>query len=109
MAIYGAAVTAYVNMPQGVAEDRERGVLKRTGGTPLPAAVARRRSRRRRPRRRAHDRGSRSPCWPALAYRPGWPSGLPAAVVTLVVATVCFAVVGLAVMTFVRSARRSSG
>ena len=38
MAIYGAAVmAAYVNMPQGVAEDRERGVLKRTGGTPLPA------------------------------------------------------------------------
>ena len=37
MAVYGAAVTAYVNMPQGVAEDRDRGVLKRAGGTPLPA------------------------------------------------------------------------
>ncbi len=37
MAIYGAAVTAYVNMPQGLAEDRERGVLKRIRATPLPA------------------------------------------------------------------------
>lgn len=36
MAIYGTAVTCYVNMPQGLAEDRERGVLKRTRATPLP-------------------------------------------------------------------------
>ena len=34
---------------------------------------------------------------------------MPAAVVTLVVATVCFAVVGLAVMTFVRSAQAVVG
>lgn len=39
MAVYGSAVTSFVNMPQGLAEDRERGVLKRTRGTPLPTAV----------------------------------------------------------------------
>ena len=108
MAVYGAAVTAYVNMPQGVAEDRERGVLKRTGGTPLPAAAF------------VGGRvagalgvtlvtGLAIMVLAGLAYRPGWPSGLPAAVVTLVVATVCFAVVGLAVMTFVRSAQAVVG
>jgi ABC-2 type transport system permease protein len=37
MAVYGAAVTAYVNMPQGIAEDRDRRVLKRVRATPLPA------------------------------------------------------------------------
>ena len=44
-----------------------------------------------------------------LAYRPRWPVGLPAAFVTLIVATVCFAVAGLAVMTFVRSAQAVVG
>ena len=39
MAIYGAAVSAYVNMPQALAEARERGVLKRVGGSPLPAWI----------------------------------------------------------------------
>ena len=105
MAIYGAAVTAYVNMPQGVAEDRERSVLKRTGGAPLPAgafvagrvagAVG-----------VALVTGLAIAVLTALVYRP---AGLPAAVVTLVVATVCFAVVGLAVMTFVRSAQAVIG
>jgi ABC-type multidrug transport system permease subunit len=108
MAIYGAAVTAYVNMPQGVAEDRERSVLKRTGGAPLPAgafvagrvagAVG-----------VALVTGLAIAVLTALVYRPAWPAGLPAAVVTLVVATVCFAVVGLAVMTFVRSAQAVIG
>lgn len=36
MAVYGAAVTAYVNMPVDLAESRDRGVLKRLHGTPLP-------------------------------------------------------------------------
>ena len=108
MAIYGAAVTAYVNMPQGVAEDRERGVLKRTGGTPLPAAalIA---GRVVGALGVALMTGLAIAVLAGLAYRPGWPSGLPAAVVTLVVATVCFAVVGLAVMTFVRSAQAVVG
>ena len=108
MSVYGAAVTAYVNMPQGVAEDRDRGVLKRTGGTPLPAAAF------------VTGRvagavgvalvtGLGIAVLAGLAYRPAWPPGLPAAVLTLVVAAVCFAVVGLAVMTFVRSAQAVVG
>ena len=36
MTIYGAAVVSYVNMPQGLAEARDQGVLKRWAGTPLP-------------------------------------------------------------------------
>ena len=108
MAIYGAAVTAYVNMPQGVAEDRERGVLKRTGGSPLPAsalvvgrvagAVG-----------VALLTGLAIAVLAAVLYRPALPPGLPAAVVTLIVASTCFAVVGLAVMTFVRSAQAVVG
>ena len=39
MTIYGAAVIAYVNLPQGLAEAREAGVLKRWAGTPLPTWV----------------------------------------------------------------------
>ncbi|GAA2481701.1 ABC transporter permease [Terrabacter carboxydivorans] len=108
MAVYGAAVTAYVNLPQGVAEDRERGVLKRTGGAPLPAAVL------------VAGRvagavgvalvtGAAIAVLTAVAYRPARPAGLAAAVVTLLVATVCFAVLGMAVMTFVRSAQAVIG
>jgi ABC-2 type transport system permease protein len=39
MAVFGAVVTAYVNMPEQLALARERGVLKRLRGTPLPAAA----------------------------------------------------------------------
>ena len=108
MAIYGAAVTAYVNMPQGVAEARDRGVLKRTGGTPLPAgalvvgrvvgALA-----------VALLTGVAIVALAAAVFRPVRPPGLPAAAVVLVVAAVCFAVVGLAVMTFVHSAQALTG
>ncbi len=108
MAIYGAAVTAYVNMPQGVAEARDRGVLKRTGGTPLPAgalvvgrvvgALA-----------VALLTGVVIVVVAGLAFRPAWPPGLPAAALVLALAAVCFAVVGLAVMTFVRSAQALTG
>jgi ABC-type multidrug transport system permease subunit len=44
-----------------------------------------------------------------VAYRPDYPPGLPAAVLTLVVTTVCFAVLGLAVMSVVRSAQAVVG
>jgi len=108
MAIYGAAVTAYVNMPQGVAEARDRGVLKRTGGTPLPAgallvgrvvgAVG-----------VALLTGVVIVGVAALAFHPAWPPGLLAAAVVLVVSAICFAVVGLAVMTFVHSAQALTG
>ena len=36
MTVYAIAVTAYVNLAESVASARERGVLKRLGGTPLP-------------------------------------------------------------------------
>lgn len=108
MAVYGAAVTAYVNMPQGVAEDRERGVLKRMGGTPLPTSAF------------VAGRivgavtvtlvsGLAIAVLAALLYRPAAAPGLPAAAVTLVVASTCFGVVGLAVTSFVGSAQAAVG
>jgi ABC-type multidrug transport system permease subunit len=36
-AVYGIAVACYVNMPEGVAMARDRGVLKRLRGTPVPS------------------------------------------------------------------------
>lgn len=108
MAIYGAAVTAFVNMPVGVAEARDRGILKRTGGTPLPAgalvvgrvvgALA-----------VAMLTGLAIVALAAVLYRPTAPHGLPAAVVVLATSAVCFAVLGLAAMTFVRSAQALTG
>ncbi|HET7762937.1 MAG TPA: ABC transporter permease, partial [Phycicoccus sp.] len=108
MAVYGAAVTAYVNMPQGLAEERDRGVLKRVRGTPLPApallagrvvgAVG-----------VALVTAAAIVVLTVVAYRPDYPPGLPAAALTLVVATVCFAVLGLAVMSVVRSAQAVVG
>jgi ABC-type multidrug transport system permease subunit len=108
MAVYGAAVTAYVNMPQGLAEERDRGVLKRVRGTPLPApallvgrvvgAVG-----------VALVTAAAIAVLTVVAYRPTYPPGLPAAVLTLVVAAVCFAVLGLAVMCVVRSAQAVVG
>ncbi|WP_447925070.1 ABC transporter permease [Georgenia muralis] len=108
MAVYGAAVTAYVNMPSTLAEDRERGALKRVRGTPLPT-------------------------WAMLAGRvvgalvvalltlvliavlarvmfaaplqPGWAVALG----TFVLAAVCFAVLGIAVASLVRSAQGAVG
>ena len=101
-------MTAYVNMPQGLAEDRERGVLKRVRATPLPAvpllvgrvvgALA-----------IAMLTGAVILVIAAVIYQPAYPPGLPAAVLTLAVATVCFAVVGLAVSTFVTSAQAGTG
>jgi ABC-type multidrug transport system permease subunit len=108
MSIYGAAVTAYVNMPQGMAEDRERGVLKRIRATPLPAwalvigrilgalvvalltlvAIA---------------------VLVAVMYRPPLPPAWPAALVTFVVASLCFGVLGVAVASLVRSAQAGIG
>jgi ABC-type multidrug transport system permease subunit len=42
-------------------------------------------------------------------YRPGMPPGWPAAILTFVAATVCFAVVGVAVASLVRSAQAGVG
>jgi ABC-2 type transport system permease protein len=108
MAIYGAAVTAYVNMPQGVVEARDRGVLKRTGGTPLPAgalvvgrvvgALA-----------VALLTGLVIIVLAGVVFRATTPPGLPTAVAVLAVSATCFAVVGLAVTTFVHSAQALTG
>ncbi|HKE98199.1 MAG TPA: ABC transporter permease [Actinomycetes bacterium] len=105
LAVYGLAVAAYVNLPEGVARARDLGILKRLRGTPLPA-------------------------WSYLAGRIGsalWVGllavvltvgvsvllydvqvpgrTLPAVLVTLVVGTVCFAAVGLAVAALVPDAQ----
>jgi ABC-type multidrug transport system permease subunit len=108
MAIYGAAVTAYVNMPQGLAEDRERGVLKRMRATPLPAwALV-----------TGRTLGALVVALLTLAaiavlaavmYRPTLPPGWPALILTFIVATICFAVLGVAVASLVRSAQAGVG
>ncbi len=104
MAVYGAAVTAYVNMPQSLAEDRERGVLKRIHATPLTQSAF----------LAGRIVGALVVVLitalvivavTAALYRPALPPGLAAGITTLVVATVCFALLGVAVTTFVRSAQ----
>lgn len=107
MAIYGAAVTAYVNMPEGLARARERGVLHRLSGTPLPMPVlvlAR----------------VVSSIWIALLtlvgvlliagvlYDVPVPPTWPGVIVTTVLSTLCFAVLGVALMTLLGSARSVS-
>ncbi len=108
MAVYGAAVTAFVNMPEGVAQDRERGVLKRVRATPLPA-VALLVGRVVGALAVALVTAAGITAIAVVLFRPGYPPGLPAAVLTLVVATVCFAVLGLAVVSLVRSAQAAVG
>jgi ABC-2 type transport system permease protein len=39
MAVFGAVITAFVNLPENVALARDKGILKRLRGTPLPAAA----------------------------------------------------------------------
>jgi ABC-2 type transport system permease protein len=39
MAVFGAVITAFVNLPENVAIARDKGILKRLRGTPLPAAA----------------------------------------------------------------------
>lgn len=108
MAVYGAAVTAYGNMPQSLAQDRERGVLKRVHATPVPQSAL------------VVGRvvgalvvtlltGLAIAVVTVALYHPALPPGLPAAVLTLGVAAVCFAVVGIAVTTFVGSAQAVVG
>jgi ABC-type multidrug transport system permease subunit len=91
-------------MPQAIAEDRERGVLKRVHASPMPAWVL------------VVGRmvgavvvvlvtGLAIVVLAAALYRPGMPPGMPAAVVTLVLTAVCFALVGVAVTTFIGSAQ----
>ena len=104
MTIYGAAVVSYVNMPQGLAEARDQGVLKRWAGTPLPTwAIF----------------GGRavSSLWLSLlallavyllavpVYGVTVPPSWPSALVVLVVTVVCFAALGMAVVSLVHGAQ----
>ncbi len=103
MAAYGAAVTAFVNLPTGLAEARDLGVLQRIHATPLPAWAL----------LTGRVVGAQVVALVTLAgigvvaglmYGTRVPAAWPAVLVTLLLATTCFAVVGIAVMTFVRSA-----
>lgn len=108
MAIYGAAVTAYVNMPESLAEARDHGVLKRQQGTPLPAW--------------ALLLGRVVGAWVValvtllaiyvlvgLMYGIGVPPAWPSVLLAFLLATTCFAVLGLAVMSVIRSAEAVIG
>lgn len=108
MAAYGAAVTGYVSIPEGVAEDRGRKVLKRAHGTPLPlwtmllgrivGAVA-------------VSLITLVGCYAAagLIYRTPVPQSWLVLVLVVTVAAVCFAALGLAVVSLVRSAQSVIG
>lgn len=101
MTVYGTAVIAYVNMPQGLAEAREANVLKRWAGSPLPSWAL------------FTGRAVSSTLLALLvmvaAYAlavviygivvpPSWPS----AVVVLVISALSFAALGMAVISVVR-------
>ncbi len=103
MAAYGAAVASYVSMPEGVADARAMGILKRAHGTPLPrwtmilgrilgALVV--------------SLLTFVGCYAAvnLIYGVAIPSAWPSALLVIVVAAVCFASIGLAVVSLVRTA-----
>lgn len=104
MAVYGSAVTSFVNMPQTLAEERERGVLKRLHGTPLPLWVM------------LAGRVAAALVISLLTlaaitllttvmYSPPLPPGWPMAVLVLVVSSVTFALTGLAVASLVHGAQ----
>ena len=108
MAVYGASVTAYVNMPQGLAEARDRGVLKREHSAPLPVWAL----------LLGRVAGALVVALltlvamyvvAGLMYGVGIPPAWPAALGTFVLATTCFAVLGLAVMSVIRSAEAVVG
>lgn len=104
MAVYGAAVTCYVNMPESLAEARDKLVLKRAHATPLSLwALLTGRS------------GAAVwvslltlvPVWgvATVLYRVPLPRVWPVVLVTFVAAAVCFAALGLALVALVRAAQ----
>jgi ABC-type transport system involved in multi-copper enzyme maturation permease subunit len=108
MAVYGAAVTGYVSVAEGVADERGRGVLKRTHGSPLPrwallsgrvvgAVVV--------------SLVTLVGCFAAagLAYGSPVPRSWPVVLVSFTVAATCFACLGLAIVSLVRSAQSIIG
>ncbi len=108
MAVYGAAVTAYLNMPVDLAEARERGVLKRRAGTPQPRVVL------------LGGRvvgalvvalGTLVAVYVAAVQTYGVqvPPGWPVALGVFVLGVVCFALVGLAVSTLASGPQAAVG
>lgn len=108
MAIYGTGVTCYVNMPEALSEARERGVLKRTRSTPVPPWCL----------LSGRVIGAiwvslltLGAVWAAMAavFRTGVPRAWPGAVLVLVVAAVCFATLGLALVALFRATQSVVG
>lgn len=108
MAVYGAAVTAYVFMPVDIAEARESQVLKRLHGTPLPAWAL----------LAGRIAGAAVIALATLVlvfaaaaalYGVGVPPRLPLAIAELLLGVVCLGVLGLAVASLVRNAQSAVG
>jgi ABC-2 type transport system permease protein len=108
MAVYGAGVTCYVNMPEAVAEARDRGVLKRGRGTPLPIAAM----------LSGRVAGALSvailtlvvlQAVASLAWGVPLPPGWGTVLLVFLLACVCFCVLGLAVGSVTRSAQAAIG
>jgi len=104
MTIYGAGIIAYVNMPSGIADAREAGVLKRWAGTPLPtwAILA---------GRTVSAAVLALLLW-AIAYAVAVPvygvtvpSSWPSALLVLLVSTAAFSALGMGIVTVVRGAQ----
>ena len=104
MVVYGSAVVSYVNMPQGLAEARDQGVLKRWAGTPLPTWAV------------FGGRAMSSVYLSLLAcaavylvavpvYGVTIPSSWPSALLVLLISVVSFAAVGMAVVSVVHGAQ----
>ncbi len=108
MAAYGAAVTGYVSVAEGIADERARGILKRAHGSPLPqwtlvsgrlvGAVG-------------VSLITLLGCYAAarLSYGAAMPASWPGVLLVLTLAAVCFAALGLAVVSLVRSAQSVIG
>lgn len=108
MAVYGAAVTTYVNMPEGVAEARDRGILKRGRGTPLPPWAF----------LTGRIVGALSvavltlvalQAVASLMYRTPLPDGWGTVIVTFLLCCVCFSMLGLAIASLTRTAEATIG
>lgn len=108
MAIYGAGVTSYVNMPEGVARGRDEGILKRSRATPLPAFAML--------AGRAIGAFSVSfltlvalQAGASLMWKVGLPSGWGTTLIVFVLACACFSAVGLAITSITKTAEASIG
>ena len=108
MATYGAAVTCYVNMPEAVARSRGLKVLKREHGAPLPKAAL----------LLGHVVGA---IWVSVLtllavylvagvlFGVGVPSRWWAVLLSFLLASACFAALGLALVSLIRAADSVTG